>query len=143
MADWTSRFISLAKHVAQWSKDPSTQVGAVITDGKRIVSVGFNGPPVNTIDRPMTREEKLLRTIHAEENALLFANRSVSGCDIYITHPPCAHCTAILIQAGIGRIYFDCPSPEIMTRWGEHITTSQQMCSEAHIELVGVANALV
>jgi dCMP deaminase len=137
--DWTNRFISLAKHIATWSKDPSTQVGAVITDGKRVVSVGYNGPPINTMDKPMTREEKLLRTVHAEENAVLFANRSVAGCAIYVTHPPCAHCTSILIQSGINRIYFDCPPTDFMMRWADNLSMSNLMCAEAGVELVGVS----
>jgi dCMP deaminase len=32
MADWDKRFLDLAEHVAQWSKDPRTKVGAVIVD---------------------------------------------------------------------------------------------------------------
>jgi len=136
--DWTNRFITLAQHIATWSKDPSTQVGAVITDSKRVVSVGYNGPPAGTYDGEMTRDDKLMRTIHAEENAILFANRSVVGCTIYITHPPCAHCTAILIQAGITHIYFSCPSQEFMTRWADNITMSNAMCAEANVQLVGV-----
>lgn len=142
MTDWTRRFIDLAHHVSKWSKDPSTKVGAVIVDGKRIVSVGFNGPPAVTMDKPMSREEKLLRTVHAEENAVLFSARNIKGCTIYVTHPPCAHCTAILIQSGISRIYFDYPSPEFMTRWADHINTSNAMCSEAGVELIGVSNAM-
>ena len=43
---WDKRFIELADHVAQWSRDPSTKVGAVIvrTD-KTVASMGFNGFP--------------------------------------------------------------------------------------------------
>jgi len=140
MADWVSRFIHLARHVAGWSKDPSTKVGAVIVDGKRVVSIGYNGPPRGTSDGEMVRDEKLRRTIHAEENALLFANRSVVGCRIYVTHPPCAHCTAVLIQAGISEIYYDAPSLEFMERWRDNIVTSVQMCAEAGVALSGVAN---
>jgi len=76
MSKWDSRFMDLARLVASWSKDPSTQVGAVIVDqDKRIVSTGFNGFPRCVNDSPVDREVKLLRTIHAEENALLFARR--------------------------------------------------------------------
>jgi deoxycytidylate deaminase len=32
---WDSRFLSLAKYISTWSKDPSTQVGAVIARGNR------------------------------------------------------------------------------------------------------------
>ncbi len=142
MTDWILRFMKLAEHISGWSKDPSTKVGAVIVDGKRIVSLGFNGPPQHTKDGEFTRDEKLLRTLHAEENAVLFSARNIKGCTIYVTHPPCAHCTAILIQSGISRIYFDYPSPEFMTRWADHINTSNAMCSEAGVELIGVSNAM-
>ena len=48
---WDNRFIDLAKLVGSWSKDPSTQVGAVIVDQKnRIVSVGYNGFPQKISD---------------------------------------------------------------------------------------------
>ena len=44
MNKWDNRFLNLAKHISTWSRDPSTQVGAVIVDNKkRIISVGFNG----------------------------------------------------------------------------------------------------
>jgi deoxycytidylate deaminase len=60
---WDRRFLDLAAHVAQWSKDASTKVGAVITDSrKRIVSIGFNGYPANVDDSKVpSREEKLQR----------------------------------------------------------------------------------
>lgn len=46
-AEWDRRFLKIAREVATWSKDPSTQVGAVIVDpDQRVVSLGYNGPPV-------------------------------------------------------------------------------------------------
>ncbi len=42
--DWDEYFINIADEVATRSKDPSTQVGAVIVDKKhRPVSFGYNG----------------------------------------------------------------------------------------------------
>ncbi len=32
---WDRRFIELAQHIATWSKDPSSRVGAVIVDEHR------------------------------------------------------------------------------------------------------------
>lgn len=79
MSKWDHRFLELAELVGSWSKDPSTQVGAVIVDiDNRIVSTGFNGFPRGCLDHADTlgdRDRKLLRTIHAEDNALLFARR--------------------------------------------------------------------
>jgi len=42
---WDNRFLDLCEHVSEWSKDPSTKVGAVITEGIHIVSIGYNGLP--------------------------------------------------------------------------------------------------
>ena len=48
---WDTRFIDLAKLVSTWSKDPSTKVGAVITDdNNRVISLGYNGFPKNIQD---------------------------------------------------------------------------------------------
>jgi len=44
--DWDGRYISLAKEISSWSKDPSTQCGAVIVgDSGQVLSQGYNGFP--------------------------------------------------------------------------------------------------
>ena len=131
---WDRRMLGMANLVATWSQDPSTGVGAVIVDTKnRIVSMGFNGFPRRVTDNydGMTRDEKLRRTIHAEENALLFATRSVEGCTIYVTHPPCARCAAKIIQAGIVRVVSRPPWNEFTERWADDIRSSTEMFAEA------------
>ena len=52
-------FMGLALLSAERSKDPNTQVGAVIVDDdKKIVSIGYNGAPRNydDINMPWERE---------------------------------------------------------------------------------------
>lgn len=138
MKKWDRRFIELVGLVASWSKDPSTQVGAAIVDGKnRVVSLGFNGFPRAVADAPVDRDEKLRRTIHAEENALLFAQRSVEGCTIYLTHPPCARCAAKLIQAGIARVVAVPPSADFASRWADDIASSALMFEQAGVVFAG------
>jgi deoxycytidylate deaminase len=42
MNRWDVRFLELAKHVASWSKDPRTKVGAVlVNDTNQVLSLGF------------------------------------------------------------------------------------------------------
>jgi dCMP deaminase len=104
---WDKRFLYLAQHVSRWSKDPSTGIGAVITNDKnRIISIGFNGYPRNVPDEGLdNREEKYLKVIHAEENAILFAQRNLCNCTIYV-YPllPCSNCMAKIIQVGITKV---------------------------------------
>ena len=46
MIDWNDRFMDMAMLMSTWSKDPSTQTGAVIVgEGKVILSTGYNGLP--------------------------------------------------------------------------------------------------
>jgi dCMP deaminase len=100
---WEHRFLDLARLISSWSKDPSTQVGAVIVRPDRtIVSCGYNGFPRLMPDGFTTREDKLSRTIHGEINALLTAREPVHGCTLY-TWPflSCDRCFVQLVQAGI------------------------------------------
>ena len=141
MDKWDARFIALASLVASWSKDPSTQVGAVVVDqDKRIVSTGFNGFPQGVNDAPVDREVKLLRTIHAEENALLFARRNVTGMTIYVTRPPCARCAAKLIQSGIGRVVFPSPPVEFVARWRTEINQAFLMFDECGTQITALGD---
>lgn len=133
-SQWDKRFISVAQLIATWSKDPSTKVGAVIVDNcNRIVSTGFNGFPRGVDDRGTTRDVKLLRTIHAEENALLFAKCDVTGMTIYVTHAPCARCAAKLIQAGIARIVCTPADDYFAARWATDLQEAFEMYNQAGV----------
>ena len=138
MSKWDDRMLALAGLVATWSKDPGTQVGAVIADRRhRVVSLGFNGFPQGVRDDPAAleiRDEKLRRTIHAETNALLFAGRSVEGCTAYVTHPPCSQCAAKLIQAGIARIVAVQPPSDFAARWAMDLGSAHVMYAEAGVD---------
>ena len=134
---WDKRFLDLAKLCGSWSKDPSTQVGAVIVDGNnRIVSIGFNGFPQGVEDseeRLVDRETKYDIIVHAEANALMFANKSVEGCTLY-TWPfqPCSRCAGLIIQSGINRVVSVVHDDE---RWKKNFTTARQLFKEAGIIL--------
>lgn len=106
---WDSRFLRLAELIAGWSKDPSTKVGAVIVSPeRRVISLGFNGLPRGVEDLPsrlLDRDLKLRMVVHAERNALLFAQCPLYGCTIYTyPMPPCAACASMIIQSGIKRV---------------------------------------
>lgn len=137
---WDMRFLKMAKHIAHWSKDDSTKVGSVITDSSnRIVSMGFNGLPTRVFDsrqRYLDRENKLRLIIHAEENALLFARGDVSGCTCYVWPiPPCARCSAKLIQAGITRIVSCAPDMERASRWADDFTLADELYQESGMDV--------
>lgn len=134
---WDQRFLELAKLVSTWSKDPSTKVGAVIADDRRIISVGYNGFPEGVFDTPErynNRDLKYKYMVHAERNALLFANTSVKGMTLY-TYPfmPCSECAGMVIQAGIKRVVTLVNTNE---RWKESFKITTNMFDEAGVKLV-------
>tara|TARA_B100001094_G_scaffold208829_2_gene202778 strand:- start:1247 stop:1681 length:435 start_codon:yes stop_codon:yes gene_type:complete len=134
---WDERFIELAKLVGSWSKDPSTQVGAVIVDANnRIISIGFNGFPKGIDDNSeklLDRDTKYNTIVHAEANALMFANKSVEGCTLY-TWPfqPCSKCAGLIIQSGIKRVVSVKNSGE---RWEKNFKLARQLFNESGIIL--------
>ena len=136
---WDDRFIELANFIASWSKDPSTQVGAVIANSntKRVISMGYNGFPAgveDTAERLGTREIKYEMVVHAESNALLFAGPAAEGCTLYVTPlPPCARCAVLIIQAGISRVV--CPTPDKSKEpWRTQSQISETMFGEAGVQ---------
>jgi dCMP deaminase len=135
---WDTRFLGLAAHISAWSKDPSSQVGAVITDGNRIVSLGYNGFAAGVEDRQERLDDrgvKLNLTIHAEENAMIFAKRDLSGCTVYVTHPPCPRCASKLIQEEFKRVVYIAPSEDFLSRWSDDLQLSNEMYREAGVEI--------
>ena len=136
---WDGRFLELAKHISQWSKDPSTKVGCVVIgEDREIRSTGFNGFPRGIADdseRLEDREQKYPLICHAEENAIMHAARigvSLKGCVAYVTWPPCTGCSRSLIQAGITEVVYpeDIDVPE---RWEKDFAMSVAMMEEAGI----------
>tara|TARA_Y100001960_G_scaffold323394_1_gene401770 strand:+ start:161 stop:595 length:435 start_codon:yes stop_codon:yes gene_type:complete len=141
MTDWDKRFLQLAKHISEWSKDPSTQVGCVVVGPDReLRSTGFNGLPRGIEDneqRLNNREIKYPLICHAEENAIMHAARigmSLKDCTAYVTWPPCTRCARSLIQAGISTIVYP-KEIEIPDRWMEDFNLSLNMLKEANISL--------
>ncbi|MDN3715131.1 dCMP deaminase family protein [Vibrio breoganii] len=137
LTKWAKRFYQMSELVGSWSKDPSTQVGAVITKHNRIVSVGFNGYPHGITDSAETdeRDMKYLKTLHAEENAILFAKRDLDGCEIWVTHFPCPNCAAKIIQTGISSVHCPEQEPDFLSRWGDKIKVSEDMFNQAGVTI--------
>ena len=120
---WDRHGIAEAELIAGMSRDPSTKVGAYIADPRhRPISKGFNGPPRGIPDhkwQQADRDIKLAATLHAETNAILFAERDrLEGSTLYVTHPPCGQCSALIVQAGIKRVVCKRAEEAFAARWG-------------------------
>lgn len=135
---WARRFITLADLVSGWSKDPSTKTGAVIVDGNRIISIGFNGFPTGTDDSESIysdRDRKLARVIHAELNAILFAETDLNGKTMICTHVPCCQCAAAIVQSGIKEVIVPTQDGDFVSRWVRPIMETMCLFKESKVAL--------
>ncbi|MDY0278485.1 MAG: dCMP deaminase family protein [Acholeplasma sp.] len=111
---WDEYFMGVASLSAQRSKDPNTQVGAVIVnEDKRIIGIGYNGFPKGASDDifPWSSEgclvdSKYAYVVHAEANAILNATTSIKNATLYVTLFPCHECAKLIIQSGIKEIVY-------------------------------------
>lgn len=146
---WDQHFLRMAEEQCRMSKDPSTQVGAIIIGPLREVrSTGFNGFPRMICDSPgrlNDRDMKLRLVVHAEMNAVLAAARvgvPLQGCAIYLAAtdstgmvwggPPCVRCTVELIQAGIREV-ISRPKKAVPSRWHDDLNLAGALLTEAGI----------
>jgi len=143
---WDQRFLRLAGHISDWSKDPSTKVGCVVVGSDReIRSTGFNGFPrgiEDSSERLDDRNQKYPLICHAEENAIMHAARvgvSLKGCVAYVTWPPCTRCARSLIQAGVVEVVFP-ENIDVPERWVADFDMSMSMMKEAGLEVRSVSS---
>ncbi|MEN5177567.1 Cytidine and deoxycytidylate deaminase zinc-binding region [compost metagenome] len=148
-AKWDVRYVRLAKHISDWSKDPNAKVGAVVSNSSlgRVVGLGINGFPMNIEDdktRLSDKKLKLNMVLHAEQNAILSSGRDSSGGNIYVYGKPvCNHCAALIIQAGIDRVIAARPKPESENEsdWDIKGRLALEMFSEANVRFTEIDEA--
>ena len=137
------QYMEIAYATSRFSKDESTQVGAVIVGPTNEVrSLGYNGAPrgCRADDegdaRGRTRPEKYFWFSHAELNAITNAARvgvPLDGSTIVVTHPPCMDCARAIVQAGIKQVVTVRPNAEFTSRWDEHIRRTQALFQECGV----------
>lgn len=135
------QYMEIAYATSRFSKDESTQVGAVIIGPTNEVrSLGYNGAPrgcrADEDSRGITRPEKYFWYSHAELNAITNAARvgvPLDGSTIVVTHPPCMDCARAIVQAGIKQVVAVRPNAEFASRWDEHIRRTQALFQECGV----------
>ncbi|MEF9962174.1 MAG: dCMP deaminase family protein [Erysipelotrichaceae bacterium] len=143
---WDEYFMGLAHLSALRSKDPSTQVGAVIVSPqKKVVGIGYNGFPNGCSDDefPWDREgdydaTKYPFVVHAELNAILNSSKDLHGCSLYVSLFPCNECAKAIIQSGIKRIVYE--SDKYAT--SDNTMASKRMLKAVGMELVQLPYAM-
>jgi dCMP deaminase len=148
---WNQYFMQICAVVARRSTCTRATVGAVIVRDRIILATGYNGSPsgmphcseagclvYSSTTPDGETEENCFRTIHAEINAIAQAAKtgvSILGSDIYITHSPCIQCLKVLINTGIGRVFY--AKPYKLERTAELVRLSGIRLEEVAVEGTG------
>ena len=135
---WAIRLIGIANHVATWSKDRSTKIGAVIARENRILATGYNGFPIgcdDEIDERHERPAKYFWTEHAERNAIFSAAAHgirLEGADIYLMcDSVCGDCARAIRQVGIRRAFLATAPFEGKGNWGSNVQSGLEILTDA------------
>lgn len=133
---WPEHWMGIAAKTAEnRSKDPNTQVGAVIVnDRQRSLTTGYNGFPEGCAETPelWERPVKYGRVIHAELNAIADAARrgvAIEGSTLYVTHFPCLNCAKAVIAAGVKHVV----ARSVLSNWGDDCKAAAELMNEAGV----------
>lgn len=139
MSNWDERFMALATHVSEWSKDRSRKVGCIFVGKNReVLATGYNGFARGINDDVEERHQRPAKydwTEHAERNGIYNAARvgaKLDGATAYVPWFPCVACARSLIQVGVQRLVcfwpdFDDP------KFGLEFRVGLEMLTEAGV----------
>ncbi|AHD04869.1 dCMP deaminase family protein [Paenibacillus larvae] len=135
--DWDTYFMDIAYMASTRSQCSRRHVGAVLVKGKKLLGTAYNGAPMGVPDcseagcmlveeyelkvvdgkEEMIRKQRCIRTIHAEQNLLLFTDREDrEGATVYVTDQPCWTCANMLANSGATEIVYHRPYPKDMKK---------------------------
>lgn len=125
--EWNEYFMRFALLACTRSSCLRRRVGAVFVHDRQVLTTGYNGAPRSLPhcnaelciraeqNVPSGTRQELCRGLHAEQNALIQAARvgtSVLGADLFTTHHPCSTCAKMLLNAGVGRVFYAASYPD-------------------------------
>jgi dCMP deaminase len=128
--DWDAYFLAIAQAVALRADCSRARFGCVIVDlTRRIVSTGYNGAPAqsplsclngdcpraSTTAAPNSGSYGDCIALHAEQNAIAYADQRALGGRLYIwgtrtDNSPCPMCAKLVTAAGISMVVVNTPA---------------------------------
>lgn len=117
---WDDYFLGLVDEVATRATCDRGKSGSVVVRDKRIICTGYVGSPSGmphcddaghdfkqVIDDDGTTRQHCVRTVHAEQNAIVQAARyglQLEGTTLYCSMEPCRVCAMLIASTGISRV---------------------------------------
>jgi dCMP deaminase len=110
--DRFSYFVELAILSAQRGTCKRLRVGCVLVDDftNRVVSIGYNSSfhstPHCIDDDCLMLDEHCIRTLHAEQAAIMNLEHKYEKLKCFTTHQPCINCFKLLAAGNVKFIYY-------------------------------------
>ncbi|MFT4297782.1 MAG: deoxycytidylate deaminase [Candidatus Woesearchaeota archaeon] len=117
---WDQYFLDLVKEIGKRATCNRGKSGAIIVRDKRILCTGYVGSPPGlphcdeaghlmkkVVDEDGTIRQHCMRTIHAEQNAIIQAAKygiNINDSTMYCNMEPCRICAMLMISVGIKRV---------------------------------------
>ncbi|MBD3209617.1 AAA family ATPase [Candidatus Woesearchaeota archaeon] len=117
---WDDYFLGIMDAVRERSTCDRGKSGSVIVKDNRILTTGYVGSAIGmphcdeaghlmheVINEDGSKSKHCIRTVHAEQNAIVQAARngiSIDGATLYCSMTPCFTCAKLIINAGIKRV---------------------------------------
>lgn len=123
---WDLYFMDMAYMASTRATCRRRHVGAVLCKNKKLLGSSYNGAPMGVPDcyedgcmivehyeqanGKIVKKERCIRTIHAEQNLLLFTDHEDrEGSTVYVTDEPCWTCANLLANSGVAEIVYHRP----------------------------------
>ena len=118
---WDEYFLNLLEPLSQRATcDRGRNAAVIVSPGNTILATGYTGAPPGqphcddvghmmrtVIDEKGNRSQHCVRTLHAEENAILQCAKDgikIGGATIYTKLVPCYNCAMRIVRVGIKRV---------------------------------------
>lgn len=145
---WDEYFIELTRTVASRSTCDRGRSGCVVVKEKHILTTGYVGSPPGmphcdeaghllrkVIDEDGQVRQHCMRTIHAEQNAIIQAAKfgtPLQGSTLYCKMEPCRSCAMSVVAAGIKKV--------VCEKRYHAAQDSREIFSKCGVELVVINN---
>jgi len=144
---WDEYFLGLVDEVATRATCDRGKSGCVVVRDKRIICTGYVGSPSGmphcddaghdfkqVMDDDGTTRQHCVRTVHAEQNAIVQAARyglQLEGTTLYCSMEPCRVCAMLIASSGFARVvarrryHAGGDTPEILAAAGVELVIEQ------------------
>ncbi len=107
---WDCVCMSLVFLISVRSKDRQTKVGSCVLMDDKSVYLGYNGLGAGCNDDILNGPSKYSVVLHAENNSLNRAGRSLcwqqKNLTLYVPFKPCPHCASQIVDFNVKRVVY-------------------------------------